>query len=175
MNQIEISGCSIIQEVLIRHKLSDKKIPSGKIQISFKQLIEAGKCHCLWFGGELASITYGGYTFYISAAGRVIISLLSKKDSHIIGEVSDKFENGVFANKMSCYIENDAMIERLLEGTDSKYVLNVDDSNYFDMTIVDKNKKYHSGFENLDSEHIFDAVAEVVEIMQDMIAELESE
>lgn len=173
MNQIEISGCSRIQEVLLRYKLAGIKLSPGAIQIALEQKVKPGKCHCLWFGGDVASITYKGYTFYISAIGDVILSLLSKTGSDEVARVKDKSNGGIFANEMAGYIENDAMIERLFKETDPNYYFNVDDSNWYELTIEDKDGHIHSDYDTLDAELIFDAIAEVADIMQDMIDDLE--
>ena len=175
MNQIEISGCSRIQDVLIRYKLDDKDLAPGKIQICFEQEIEPGKCHCLWYGGDVAYIAFNGYTFYISAIGDVSLRLLLKEDSHVVASVKDRANGGIFADEMAGYIENDAMLERLFKESDPKYAFEIDETNWYEMSVEDKEGNLHYEYDTLDSELIFDAIAEVAGAMEEIINDLEKE
>ena len=173
MNQLRISNCTRIQETILKLKLSKIVLPKGKLEISFEQQVLPCKCHSYWYGGEMVDIGYRDYRFIIYADGDMIMSLQSKTDMHEVTRVKDKGASGIFAAEMSEYIENDNRLREVISGKDTEYSLSIEHDNWFELRVLDKDYEPYDMDVVLDSELLFDAVAEAVNEVEGIIKELQ--
>ena len=174
MNLIKIENCSRAQEALLRFYLSKTGIPKGKIEIYFEQKIANGKCNCLWYGGNMVTIIYKDYSFFIDVLGDVIVSLQAKDDLHEIARVKDKSNSGIFMDEMSGYIEDDIRLGLLIANKDPEYILNIDNNNWFEIGV--QNNKNEEGFGYgtvLNADSVLEAVVETVSGMEGYIKAIE--
>lgn len=175
MNQVIIKNCSRIQEVLLRMWMSQINLPKGKIEIEFQQKIEDGKCDCLWYGADLVTIYYRGYSFIISAVGEVRAQLCSKIDSHEIVMVKDKSCAGRFMDEFKGYIENDKILKEILQGTHPKYKMDVIENNWLELSLITSSNEFYNYEVGLDGSNVLKATVEAVEILDEIILEFENE
>lgn len=175
MRNLNITGCSRIQEILILHKLSNIELPTECVDIAFHQNIEQGKGDCMWYGGEVVSIRYGKHDFVISAYGDVRSILIRKKDNLEIISVHDKYSKGEFREAMSPYIKNDAQLHAIMCDNDEEYELNLMNNNWYELIYVDDEGQYHDLEFSLDSSVIYDAIAEAISAIPEYINEFERE
>ena len=175
MNQLQISNCTRLQEIILKLKLSKIVLPQGKLEISFDQHIYPCRCHSYWYCGDMAVISYQDYHFIISAEGDMIISLQSKADMHAVARVKDKGGDSIFEAEMGDYIENDNRLRKIISGQDAEYSLSIDQDNWFELSVMDKNYEPCGVDVVLDSELIFDAVAEAVSEAESIIKRLKEE
>lgn len=162
-NSLIIEGLDRIQEVLLRIKLADIRLPGEDIKIEFEQGIEYGRCSSDWYGGTIATVIFGESIFTLSAVGDMIADLVDKKNNEIVERVKDKGNGGRFYDCMKRYIKNDAHMQSIIEDADPKYRLEFDNNNWFEVFLDKINGKESNESVICDSINVFDAVAEVVE------------
>lgn len=175
MRNLNITGCSRIQEILILHKLSNIELPTGCVEITFHQNIEQGKCDSVWYSGDMVTIRYEGYELIINVYGDVAISLYNKKDNCEVARVRDKNSDRLFYKKMKNYIRNDAHLHGILHGKDDEYEADIQTINCYGLAVVDKTQRRHDMVCELDASFIFDAVAKVISNIQNYINMVEKE
>lgn len=76
------------------------------IEISLFDFIDMEHQNSLWYGGEVATVKYGEYRFYLWANGDVRATLLDEHND-ILDEVKDKNNMGEFYGIMRQFIPND--------------------------------------------------------------------
>ena len=174
MNQVIIKNCSRIQDVLLRILMSQINLPKEKIEIEFQQKIEDGKCDCLWYGADLATIRYRGYSFIISAVGEVRALLCSKNDFHEIARVKDKSCAGRFMDEFKGYIENDKILKDILQGNHPKYKMDITEDNWLELSVITPSNEFYNYAENIDSSNVLKATVDTLEIIEEIILDFES-
>lgn len=164
MNQLQILNCPRVQDILLRYKLLKAGISQGEMIIEFQQEIVSGKCNCLWYGGDIVTITYKDIVYHIAAVGDVIASLQAKDDLHELARVKDKSNNGIFMDEMRGYIKDDARLDRLLQGNDPKNVLNIESGNWLEVYTENEQGEWCDA---LDSDSILDGIIETVSLIKE--------
>lgn len=175
MKNYSIKNASRIIEVLLNYKLANCKLPDGYIEIKFLQNLKDGCCFCYWYGEDVVSIKYKGRESIISANGDIRATLSDKKTGDEIAYVKDKSNNGVFYDEMHPYIKNDAELLLLLNDEHPKYQLYFDNNNWWDLCFCDSKGEEHYDYDALDYDSVLDAIIEVIEDFEDLIAEEEKE
>lgn len=170
---LKLSGFDRIQEVLMRVKLSKLELPVDEVYIKVYNEIEAGKCNSLWYGGYMAEIRVSDNKYSIMADGDVIVTLTNKETEETIAYVKDKSNSGTFSSEMSQYIKDDAHLSKIMSGEDPKYELLVSDSNWYEILIEKSNGKVSDDSFASDSDNIFDAICDAVEMMVERILDKE--
>lgn len=103
--------------------------------------------HCIWYGGEIASVEYRGMVVYVQANGDVDADLYDENGEHIT-HTKDKGNNGNFFHNMRDYIKNDEELIQLLgwnydATSDIKPRLELTDNNWIEYEIYDtKNQEW---------------------------------
>lgn len=172
MENIKITNCTRIQEIMLNYKLSKLNL-SEEIEIVFEERIQRTKLSHYWHNKDVVHIYYKGYTFYLSAIGDVVVSLCEKGTDNEVVYVKDKTNSGIFREKMEKYIPNDKQLSELLNCKHPKYDMYISANNWYELSVVDPNNNWHDLMLVLDSDYIFDAVIEAVAEMDSVITELE--
>lgn len=160
---LTLKGFDRIQEVLMRLRLANIKLPDTPVIIELHQQIEYGKCSSIWYGGFLASVTSDENEFSLYANGDVRAYLVDKHNYETIVYVKDKSNVGRFGDEMSQYIKNDVHLMEIIRQEDPIYSLEMDDNNWFEtffdkLNGVETNNSFVSECDN-----VFEAITEIVE------------
>lgn len=172
-NKISLSGFGRIQDVLMKTKLSKIELPAEDSKIALAQEIEFGKCCSLWYGGLIAEITAGNSKCALMANGDVRAYLTDKRTDEEIVYVKDKSNSGTFGSEMSQYIKDDTQLGTFMGDEDAKYSLELTDGNWYEVFFDRINGDYSNESEVCDSDNVFDAIVEAVEMMKYFIKEKE--
>lgn len=133
----EILNNSDFQNILKQIKEQEKK---HDVIINFDSSNIRDKDHlnCIWYGGEVGSITYRGYEIVIGAYGDISIGGMLKgkefdfKDKNNSGRAFDEFGS----------IINDKSLKELISSQDSKNYLNFENNNWFEVDLIDPHDKW---------------------------------
>lgn len=172
-NKISLSGFDRIQDILMKSKLAKIDLLMDDLEIKLLQDIEFGKCCSLWYGGLIAEICIGNSKCSLLANGEVRASLIAKQNEQEIAYVKDKSNSGTFGSEMSQYIKDDAQLQALISGEDFGYFLDLTDNNWYEVFFESINGEDSDECEVCDSDNVFDAIAESVEMMMDFMKEKE--
>lgn len=162
-HKVELDGFERIQEILMRVKLTNVRIPTENVKITLHQSIEYGKCNYCWYGGLIATIVCGDNQFELMANGDVIVRLLDKITNDVLAYVKDKSNSGSFYDRMQAYIANDAHLETIMADVDPDYVLDFENNNWFEVFLSKVDNQTTDNSYVSDCENVFDAIAEIVE------------
>lgn len=129
----------------------------------------------LWYGGDCVTVEYKGYRFIISANGDVIGDLLEvQKDGsppRNLEYVKDKGNRGEFGAMLRRYVDSDEHLSQILAGQDDEYSIELQNNNWWEVFVVDPQGQFHDLMCVLDSDKLFDAVKEVIEARDELIAQ----
>ena len=149
----------------MRMKLTEATLPNGKLIIKLIQPIEYGVFDCSWYGGIVATISCNNEEYAVIADGDVTAVLSDKKTGKEVANVKDKYNGGLFKNKMCGYIKNDAQLYEIMEKKNSEYTLCFLRNNLFEI-VVNKTKSTASEYSfTTEQRNIFDAIVYAVEYM----------
>lgn len=172
-NKISMSGFGRIRDVLMKTKLSKIELPAEDLKIALAQEIEFGKCCSLWYGGLIAEISAGNSKCSLMANGDVRAYLTDKQTDEEIVYVKDKSNSGTFGSEMSQYIKDDTQLQLLIDNEDPKYSLELTDNNWYEAFFERINGDYSDESVVCDSDNVFDAIVDAVEMMKYFIKEKE--
>lgn len=146
------------------HSICNEK----EIQLKFdKTNFEPQRLNCLWYGGNIATLSKEDITIDISAIGDVRAKLFDINGEELVF-VKDKGNNGRFYDEMNCYIKNDNELETLIE--QNRLVL--DNNNWIEFDGIINNKFIDLGmiYDNItDSDNILEAIEEVIERFDEIV------
>lgn len=131
-------------------------------RIDYEQpMIDSSHRSAIWYGGDVASLTTGGYTLTLSANGDVITDYTAANG--VVTSVRDKSNHGVFHEKMRNIIpDDDAIIGLLSEPDDIKPNLNGIDTNWWEVFITRDGEQIDSTV--MDTDYYDEAVTEMLEL-----------
>ena len=113
----------------------------------------------LWYGGSVARVQFpNGAIGCIDATGDVEATLVDLKDEHEIAYVRDRGNNGCFYEEMSYYIKNDKDLVKKL----NKCELVLDNNNWWEISVIDKEGGWHDLMWSSDSDDLYDAISECI-------------
>lgn len=116
-----------------------------------------------WYGGEMATIKFNGYIFCLEALGDVYARLYQRSDlNEPLEHIGDKHNHGALGNTLRHYIETDAELEQLIEGTHPTYTLELEDNNWWECFVIDPDGVWYDLMWNLDSTLLSEAIEEVL-------------
>ena len=170
-SKLHISGIGLLHGIWLRiltrkavkHLLED-------VSVVFNEKIRARQYRSLWYGGEVAVIRYKQYKFLLSATGDVYANLMDKADdSRSLFYVKDKNNGGFLADELIPYIKTDTELYAAMCGTHKRYLLELDYNNWWECFLVDPEGNFHDLMMALDSDGVFDAVAEILAEMDEII------
>lgn len=142
---------------------------ANEMQIHIDDFIDKEHQSHYWYGGECATIMYKGYVAKISAIGDVYAEYAP--GGEYVTHIKDKNNGGVFYSEFNSYIKNDEELDHLIKSGD----LIFDYNNWWECFIVDKNGETHDLMWCLDATFLSDAIEEVKESLDEMIAYIEEE
>lgn len=135
--------------------------------VMITDLIDDDHLSHYWYGGQCAKIKHKGYTASIEAIGDVYAEYAPNgKYRH---HVKDKSNSGVFYHEMSDYLRNDKALYAAIKNGD----LLIDNNNWWECYIVDKDGNEYDLMWCLDADYLTDAIEEVKEQLDDMIKYIE--
>ena len=146
---------------------------NGDYEIHFLDSISLKRLNSLWYGGGVVNITYNGYTFHIEAVGDINANLYSARDSHRFLYVKDKNNNGNLGSEMLQYIKTDRTLSDALSAKHNQYRLELDDGNWWECFITDPRGVFHDLMLNLDADYLFEAIADVLGNLDEIITHTE--
>lgn len=136
--------------------------------------------HHLWYSGEVARITYKGYTFVITAAGDVRVNYYDKPyedengnvnyKANCLEYVKDKGNNNGFWAAMCHHLKND---DELFKAIREKR-LEILDSNSFEYYVLDSDGYEVCSGDVLDAELFTDAIEETLWYLDITVKSLET-
>ncbi len=176
-SKLQISGIGFLHRIWLR-VLTGKttKFLLENVSVAFKEEIKAHRYSSLWYGGEVAVISYRRCKFLLSAAGDVYADFTDKTDGgHSLFYVKDKNNRGLLADELIPYIKTDKELYAAMCGTHKRYMLNLDYNNWWECFLVDEEGSFHDLMLALESDGVFDAVAEIIAGMDEIIEYNENE
>ena len=120
-----------------------------------------------WYGGECARIEYKGYVATIEAIGDVCVEYAPGGEYKC--RVKDKNNTGYFYNEMRDVLKSDDALYKAIENGD----LIIDNNNWWECFIIDPKGNFHDLMWALDADDLNDAIQEVKESFDKMIAYIE--
>ena len=138
------------------------------MKVTIKDFVDDKHQSHYWHGGECANIKHNGYTATIEAIGDIYVEYY--ENGEYIMRYKDKANTGQFYNEFSRYIKNDAELYKAIDDGNLKF----DYNNWWECFIVDKNGNFHDLMWCLDADYLNDAIEEVKEGLDEMIAYIES-
>lgn len=139
------------------------------MDVKMLQCIDDDHQYHYWYGGNCAEISHKGYKLYVAAIGDV------KVDFVVGGVVKESFKDtrnsGTFYKRMAYYIKNDKELNDSIENRS----LIISNNNWWELTMVDRNNKFHDLGMVLDSYFLKEAVSEAQDIANDIIDMFETE
>lgn len=123
-------------------------------------MIDSDHRHSLWYGGDVLSIDYKGYTLTLRANGEVRGWYQKSQDEPLI-EIRDSSCHGDFYGIFQNIIPSDAILMSLLLPGDKQTILNMEDTNWWEVFISQGDDEITSV--PLDSETYDEAITELVQ------------
>lgn len=120
-----------------------------------------------WYGGECARVEHKGYIATIKAAGDVYAEYAPGGEYRFC--VKDKNNAGYFYNEMRDVLRSDEALYKAIENGD----LIIDNNNWWECFIIDPKGNFHDWMWALDADYLDDAIQEVKESFDEMIAYIE--
>lgn len=140
-----------------------------KEKIKILQPLLPYKKHSLFYGGDVCSIGYHGYTVTLRAAGEVIMNFTDTNTGSLI-TVKDKNCHAVFAEKTQKLITSDSQLRQFLtHRLSTAEPENIESTNWWE-AIIEKDGKLVSTTE-LSSEYYNDAVEEIIRDIDVLVEE----
>lgn len=139
------------------------------MNVSISDFIDNDHQSHYWYGGECARIEHNGYTAIIEANGDLYAEYAP--NGEYVTHVKDKSNSGYFYNEMNYYLKNDKYLYKAIENGD----LIIDDNNWWECFIVDRQGNFHDLMWVLDADTITEAIEEVKVGLDEMIKYIEEE
>lgn len=140
-----------------------------KEKIKILQPILPYKKHSLFYGGDVCSIKYHGYTVTLRAAGEVIMDITDLTTGSLV-TVKDKNCHGIFAEKTQKLITSDSQLHQFLaHKLSTADPENIESTNWWE-AIIEKDGKLISTTE-LSSEYYNEAVEEIIRDIDVLVEE----
>lgn len=146
------------------------------LKVKYLVDIEEDKKHHLWHGGDVAEIqVFDNLKFVIAAYGDVICDIYEKDE--YVNKVKDKYNNAVFSDIVSSYIDNDKELEKYItydyitndyfkeikkEGSLKDYTISFCNNNWWEC-YAEVNGEPIDLMWSLDATYIDEAINEVIE------------
>ncbi len=118
----------------------------------------------LWYGGNVAEITYKNHSFVISANGDVIGGLYDSNDNEI-EYVKDKGNHGIFCEKFYSLIKSDKQLYEL----ESKFLLRLDYNNWWECFLYLPDGSFVDMMMDLEYDRIDEAIIAVADSLDEII------
>lgn len=170
-SKLHISGVGIWYRIWLRvltKKANKHLLEDASVVFSCK--IRARQYSSLWYGGEVASISYRRYKFLLSATGDVYAGLINKMDGNCsLFYLKDKNNGGFLADELIPYIKTDTELYAAIRGTHKRYLLELEHNNWWECFLIDLEGNYFDLMMALNSDGVFDAIAEILIKMDEII------
>ena len=173
---MKVKGLSQFQRSALKKILAEENV-SGDFEIEFNDLVPVSlnRMHSLWYGGNMVSIKYKGYTFHIDAAGEVRAYLYLKSSGNRLCYVKDKTNGGYFSSEMTPYFRSDKTLYKLIDGKHLLYDLSLHNTNWWECFLTDPQGKFHDIMWALSDDNLFSAVAEALGSLEEKIKYIEED
>lgn len=136
------------------------------VEVDYAQYVDSDHQCCLWYGGDVASIKYGEFTFRICANGDVHFD--GNFDSGQNIQVKDKGNHGTFYDVLHHFIPDDQALANYQYSHPNAFA----DTNWFEVFVADSSGKEFTESFVLDSVLLCNAIQEVVENADEYIRRL---
>lgn len=141
----------------------------NKIQVTITDLIDNEHKSHFWYGGQCAKIEYKGYVFSIEAIGDVY--WYCQQDEYTSDYYKDKNNSGRFYNEMCNIFKND---DELYAAIDNDELI-FDYNNWWECFVYGPDGEFHDLTWDLDASYLDEAIEEVKEYLESVIADIEEE
>ena len=138
---------------------------------TLQKMIDRQHRHSLWYGGRVAEVKHKGYTFILGAYGDVRATLLDGNND-IVAEVRDKYNQGRFYEEMHGYVRDDKHLLQLLNGKLNELLV-LENNNWWEILIDDPEGYQHDLGWVTCSDMYDEALHELIDNMDDVIADIE--
>ena len=154
--------------------LKEEEEKSG-VKITIKQFIDKNHLDCIWYGGEVASISYKGYTITIGAYGDIIL------DGRVNGRdfyVKDKENAGWVYNELGSELDDERFYALAdCEPKPGDDFIDIVSSNWFEVNLIDPDGNWIDlgFFENVLQNNLLDnlhGVSEYTDMVDEYIKEV---
>ena len=123
-------------ELALSKIMSQEKTYDVKIHIS--DIIDKDHLDCTWYGGEVATILYEGYTITIGAYGDIPLNgIINREEIYI----KDKNNGGEVYHELGRKL-NDETLHELLNSEDENNQLCFENSNWFEVDLISPNGEW---------------------------------
>jgi hypothetical protein len=173
-NNLQIKGLSLFHKKALEKNLNKCYAGSG-IEIEFNGEISLKRMSSFWYGGNMVSITYKGYDFHIDACGEIRASLFAKPNDKEVCECNDRSSAGLFKQNMAPYFRSDKVLNESLNGGHHLYWLAIDNNNWWECFVTDPNGNFHDLMWALSHDSLFEAVAEVIGNLDEIIKNIKED
>jgi len=136
-------------------------------EIELCKEIDLDRLDCIWYGGKMVLIRYKGYIFQIAANGEVDIVLF--EDGKEAAVIKDKSASGTGRESFRRFINNDVILDQVLTGTHQRYSISYPNNNWWEVSAIDPQKRFHDLEWATQSDSLFEAIQEVIEGMDGAI------
>lgn len=170
-SKLQISGIGLLHKIWI-HVLTRKttKLLLENVSVAFNEEIKVHQYSSLWYGGEVAVISYRHCKFLLSAIGDVYADFMDKADGgRSLFYVKDKNNRGLLADELISYIKTDKELYAVMRGTHKRYMLDLTYNNWWECFLVDAEGGFHDLMMALESDGVFDAIAEIIAEMDEIV------
>lgn len=144
------------------------------VEIDVKQFIDKDHLDCIWYGGEVATIKYRGYTITIGAYGDIIL------DGRVNGEdiyIKDRDNAGGVYNELGWELDDERFYSFVdcEHGEDDDFI-DIIDSNWFEVDLIDPDGNWIDlgGMDNVLDNNLLDnlrGINEYFPLVDEYIAE----
>lgn len=125
----------MITQTEFEKRLLDIKRQGEKygVEINITDLIDKDHLDCTWYGGEVGTIKYDGYTITIGAYGD--IRLCGMVDGEII-DIKDKHNGGSAYDVLGSKVDDDRLDALLTGYVDGNDYLVFENNNWFEVNVI---------------------------------------
>lgn len=144
-----------------------KKKVTGKAEIVIAEFVNDKQKSHFWYGGNVATINIAKCKLYIEAVGDVFASLYDRNDpENCLEQIRDKNNQGVFGEVIQHYIENDEELQQLLNDEHPRYILKLDNNNWWECFVEYSNEHFDLMWD-LQATYLDEAIEEVLTALEE--------
>lgn len=129
----------------------------------------------LWFGGEVACISYCGWRFQLCAQGDVYADLFDLRADRQLAHIKDKNNAGQLGEALLPYLKSDKALYAATKGVHTQYRLCIENNNWWEAFAIDPNGAFHDLMWCLDADNLLDGIVEIVESMDAVIEDIKNQ
>lgn len=176
MQKVTVEGLSSSNRRCLYQKLKVLTVKASEpLRISVEDRMFYKRQGSLWFGGEVACISYCGWRFQLCAQGDVYADLFDLKADRLLAHIKDKNNAGQLGEVLLPYLKSDKALYAAMKGVHTQYRLCVENNNWWEAFVTDPNGVFHDLMWCLNADNLLDGIVEIVESMDAVIEDIEKQ